>query len=79
MEECASKEVSGDLGYKTRGSLSSSFCEIAFNEEPGKVYGPLETEAGLHLVYLHSCREPEGKATYPEWMVKAGLAKNSEE
>jgi hypothetical protein len=74
--ECQSKDKGGDLGYKTRASLNREFCDVAFGEEPGKVYGPLETESGLHLIYLHSCREPEGQATFPEWMVKAGLAKN---
>ena len=74
--ECQSKDKGGDLGYKTRASLNREFCDVAFGEEPGKVYGPLETESGLHLIYLHSCREPDGQATFPEWMVKAGLAKN---
>ena len=54
----ASRERGGDLGYVTRAKLSRQFNEIVFVEEPGHVYGPFETEAGLHLLYLHSCREP---------------------
>ena len=66
--ECASKRDGGDLGWKTRGSLSKAFNDIAFVEEPGRVYGPIETEQGLHLLFLHFCGEPEGDATAPRWM-----------
>ena len=46
----------GDLGFKTRAQLSKQFCDIAFVEESGHVYGPIETKDGMHLLYLHSCR-----------------------
>ena len=46
----------------TRGKLSEQFDDVLFNEEPGRVYGPLVTQFGLHLIYLHSCREPVSKA-----------------
>ena len=52
--ECASRNKGGDLGQKTRAQLTGPFEEIAFNEEPGRCYGPVVTDAGLHLVYLHS-------------------------
>lgn len=54
--ECASKSRDGDLGFLSRAKMSKQFCDIAFVEEPGRVYGPIETEKGLHLLYLHSCR-----------------------
>tara|TARA_B110001452_G_scaffold243020_2_gene226149 strand:+ start:1427 stop:2017 length:591 start_codon:yes stop_codon:yes gene_type:complete len=54
--ECASKSRDGDLGFLSRAKMSKQFCEIAFVEEPGRVYGPVETDKGMHLLYLISCR-----------------------
>ena len=50
----------GDLGFVTRGTLSKEFDDVIFEEEPGFVYGPITTQFGSHLIYLHSCREPSG-------------------
>ena len=50
----------GDLGFVTRGKLSKEFDDVIFEEEPGFVYGPITTQFGSHLIYLHSCREPSG-------------------
>jgi hypothetical protein len=55
--ECASRDSGGDLGFVnplTRGKLTAAFNDVIANEEPGHVYGPIETERGLHLVYLHA-------------------------
>ena len=54
--ECASNSKGGDLGFLTPAAkgFAQEFCKIAFEEEPGRVYGPIETQAGLHLLYLHS-------------------------
>ena len=59
---CRSASKGGDLGFVTRGKLSEQFDDVLFNEEPERVYGPLVTQFGLHLIYLHSCREPVSKA-----------------
>ena len=61
--ECRSAPRGGDLGFVTRGKLSPEFDEVIFEEEPGFVYGPLQTQFGYHLIYLHSCREPSGTGT----------------
>lgn len=37
-------------------AVSKQFNDIVFVEEAGRVYGPIETDKGLHLLYLHSCR-----------------------
>ena len=58
--QCRSAPRGGDLGFVTRGKLSKEFDNIIFEEEPGFVYGPVATQFGLHLIYLHSCREPKG-------------------
>ena len=55
---------------------SPLYGQVIFNEEPGHCYGPIRTEGGLHLLYVHSCREPEGgEPTFPEWMQVMGLGK----
>eukprot|EP00967_Tisochrysis_lutea_P049380 scaffold60483_cov39-Tisochrysis_lutea.AAC.1 len=56
--QCRSAPRGGDLGFVTRGKLSPEFDEVIFEEEPGYVYGPIRTQFGYHLIYLHSCREP---------------------
>mmetsp|Transcript_11790 Transcript_11790/g.30265 ORF Transcript_11790/g.30265 Transcript_11790/m.30265 type:complete len:176 (-) Transcript_11790:261-788(-) len=58
--ECASKAKDGMLGFKMRGQVSTEFAEVCFDNDavPGTVYGPVLTEAGLHLVYLHSLKAP---------------------
>jgi len=59
--QCRSAPRGGDLGFVTRGKLSSEFDEVIFELEPGFVYGPLQTQFGHHLIYLHSCRAPNDK------------------
>ena len=58
--ECASQAKGGDLGFLTPAAkgFAREFCETAFSDdtEPGKVYGPIETQVGLHLVYIHEIR-----------------------
>ena len=59
--ECTTKERGGDLGVVTpltRGQLSQAFTDVVFLEDgevaaPG-VYGPIETQQGLHLVFVHA-------------------------
>ena len=59
--ECVSQKDGGDLGYLTPAAkgFAQEFCSIAFADgaEEGKIYGPIETEAGLHLLYLHEVRQ----------------------
>jgi len=55
---CSTAVNGGDLGFMVRKNLCQQFDDILFEEEPGKVYGPIVTNAGLHLVFLSSCREP---------------------
>ena len=55
---CPTGKDGGSLGFVVRGKCSEVFDDVIFKEEPGKVYGPVTTKAGLALLYLHSCREP---------------------
>jgi peptidyl-prolyl cis-trans isomerase C len=56
---CPTAARGGDLGFLVRSSCSQAFNEILFEKEPGQIYGPITTPAGLHLIYLASCREPK--------------------
>ena len=71
----------GELGIVSRGrQLPPQIDDVVFRDQPkGEekpgVYGPIATSSGLHLVYLHFCGEPQGEATYPEWMKKMGVGR----
>ena len=51
----------------TKKKAVKQFDEIIFDPHKGnldainKVYGPITSPKGLHLVYVHSCREPTSK------------------
>lgn len=55
---CPTAATGGDLGFMVRGRVAEQFEDIIWTEEPGKVYGPITSPKGLHLLYLHSCRDP---------------------
>ena len=59
---CPTAANGGDLGFMVRQNLGQQFDDIMYNEEPGKVYGPFMSPKGLHLLMLHSCREPKSRA-----------------
>ena len=59
---CPTGPNGGSLGFVVRAKLCEQFDEVVFNEEPGAVYGPVTTPAGLHLIFVHSCRDPTKKA-----------------
>ena len=60
--DCPTGPNGGSLGFVVRAKLCEQFDEVVFNEEPGAVYGPVTTPAGLHLIFVHSCRDPTKKA-----------------
>ena len=53
---CPSRSKGGDLGFFTRGKMVRDFDTVVFTEPPGAVYGPVRTDFGLHLIFVHSCR-----------------------
>lgn len=55
---CPSSRKGGDLGYFTRGKMVKEFDQVVFSAQPGAVYGPVRTDFGHHLIFLHSCRKP---------------------
>ena len=58
---CKTAATGGNLGFVVRKNLCQQFDDVLFTEEPGRVYGPITTPAGLHLIFLHSCREPRSR------------------
>ena len=56
---CPTAAKGGDLGFLVRAAACEEFNKILFEAEPGNTYGPIVTPAGLHLIYLASCREPK--------------------
>lgn len=65
--QCPTAATGGALGFFPRSRLSQQFDEVIFDPHKGnldsinKVYGPMTSPKGLHLVYVHSCREPTSK------------------
>mmetsp|Transcript_2916 Transcript_2916/g.4458 ORF Transcript_2916/g.4458 Transcript_2916/m.4458 type:complete len:156 (-) Transcript_2916:474-941(-) len=58
FSQCPSRIKGGELGFFTRGKMVKEFDAVVFSEEPGYVYGPVRTDFGNHLIFIHSCREP---------------------
>ena len=39
-------------------AVVKEFDMVVFNEKPGAVYGPVRSDFGNHLIFIHSCRQP---------------------
>ena len=52
--QCSSKEQGGALGEFSPGQMVPEFDTVVFNEEVGKVHGPIRTQFGFHLVEITS-------------------------
>ena len=48
--KCPSGNQGGDLGEFFRGQMVPEFDKVVFEEEVGKVHGPVKTQFGYHLV-----------------------------
>ena len=51
---CPSGQKGGDLGEFGRAEMSPEFDRVVFNEEMGKVHGPVRTKFGYHLIEITS-------------------------
>ncbi len=47
---CPSGQRGGDLGSFGQGQMVPEFDQVVFNEEVGKVHGPVKTQFGYHLL-----------------------------
>ena len=51
---CPSGKQGGDLGEFGPGQMVPEFDTVVFNEEVGKVHGPVQTQFGFHLLEITS-------------------------
>lgn len=49
---CPSGRRGGDLGSFRPGMMVPEFDTVCFNEEVGKVHGPIQTQFGYHLILI---------------------------
>ncbi len=57
MSECPSGTEGGDLGEFTPGQMVKAFDKVVFSAEVGKVYGPIKTQFGYHLIEVTNLSE----------------------
>lgn len=50
FSKCPSGKNGGDLGWFGKGMMVPEFEKIAFEEEVGKVVGPVKTQFGFHVI-----------------------------
>ena len=50
--QCPSGRDGGALGEFQPGQMVKEFDQVVFNEEVGKVHGPVQTQFGFHLVEI---------------------------
>ena len=54
MSECPSGKSGGDLGEFSPGQMVKEFDTVVFSAEVGKIYGPVKTQFGHHLIEVTS-------------------------
>ena len=55
--QCPSGRQGGDLGEFTEGQMVKEFDQVVFNDEVGKIHGPVQTQFGFHLIEITSRSE----------------------
>ncbi|HSQ93907.1 MAG TPA: peptidylprolyl isomerase [Methanoregula sp.] len=50
FSSCPSGKNGGDLGWFGKGMMVPEFEKVAFDEEVGKVVGPIKTQFGYHVI-----------------------------
>ncbi|MDD1682200.1 MAG: peptidyl-prolyl cis-trans isomerase [Methanoregula sp.] len=50
FSSCPSGKKGGDLGWFGKGMMVPEFEKAAFEEEVGKVIGPVKTQFGYHVI-----------------------------
>jgi peptidyl-prolyl cis-trans isomerase C len=52
--QCPSGQQGGELGSFSPGEMVPEFDKVVFQDEVGKVHGPIRTQFGYHLVEITS-------------------------
>jgi len=55
--QCPSASSGGSLGEFGPGAMVKEFDAVVFNQEVGKVHGPIKTQFGYHLIYINDRTE----------------------
>ena len=50
FSSCPSAKNGGDLGWFGKGQMVPEFEKVAFENDPGKVAGPIKTQFGYHVI-----------------------------
>lgn len=50
--KCPSGERGGELGEFSPGQMVKEFDDIVFSGDLGKIYGPVQTQFGFHLIEI---------------------------
>jgi peptidyl-prolyl cis-trans isomerase C len=50
FSSCPSGKNGGDLGWFGKGMMVPEFEKVAFDEEVGRVVGPVKTQFGFHVI-----------------------------
>ncbi len=50
FSSCPSKKNGGDLGWFGKGQMVPEFEKVAFENDAGKVVGPVKTQFGYHVI-----------------------------
>ncbi len=52
FSQCPSGKQGGELGEFSPGQMVKEFDTVVFNDEVGKVHGPVQTQFGYHLIEI---------------------------
>jgi peptidyl-prolyl cis-trans isomerase C len=50
FSSCPSRKDGGDLGWFGKGQMVPEFEKVAFENDPGKIVGPVKTQFGYHVI-----------------------------
>ena len=61
VSQCPSANRGGNLGTFKPGMMVKEFDKVVFDEEVGKVHGPISTQFGEHLILITRRYEGRGE------------------